>query len=66
MFAKREIGSRLLRVSGAPPIVIADLHGPNAKQTIAFYAHYDGQPVDACQWSSPWQPVVRVDRVYAR
>ena len=67
MFAKRGIESRLLRIPGAPPIVVADLHAPNAKQTIAFYAHYDGQPVDVTQWSSPpWQPVVRGDRVYAR
>jgi acetylornithine deacetylase/succinyl-diaminopimelate desuccinylase-like protein len=67
MFAKRGIESRLLRIPGAPPIVVADLHAPNAKQTIGFYAHYDGQPVDVTQWSSPpWQPVVRGDRVYAR
>ena len=67
MFEKRQIESRLLRVAGAPPIVVADLHRSNAKQTIAFYAHYDGQPVDASQWSSPpWQPVVRGDRLYAR
>jgi acetylornithine deacetylase/succinyl-diaminopimelate desuccinylase-like protein len=67
MFAKRGIESRLLRVAGAPPIVVADLHSPNATQTIAFYAHYDGQPVDATQWSSPpWQPVLRGDRLYGR
>ena len=67
MFAKREIESRLLRVAGAPPIVVAELHSPEATQTIAFYAHYDGQPVDLSQWTSPpWQPVVRGDRLYAR
>src|SRR2546421_3765019 len=28
--------------------------------TIAFYAHYDGQPVDPSQWKSePWKPVMR-------
>jgi acetylornithine deacetylase/succinyl-diaminopimelate desuccinylase-like protein len=67
MFAKREIEARLLRVAGAPPIVVADLHAPRATDTIAFYAHYDGQPVDPSQWSTPpWQPVIREGRVYAR
>ena len=29
-------------------------------RTLAFYAHYDGQPVDATQWkTAPWTPVVR-------
>ncbi len=29
-------------------------------RTVAFYAHYDGQPVDAAQWRSPpWTPVMR-------
>ncbi len=67
MFTRREIESRLLRVPGAPPIVVADLHGPGATKTIAFYAHYDGQPVDVTQWSTPpWQPVIRDGRIYAR
>lgn len=67
MFAKREIESRLLRVDGAPPIVVAGLHAPGATKTIAFYAHYDGQPVDVTQWSAPpWQPVIRDGRIYAR
>ncbi len=67
MFAKRDIESHLLRIAGAPPIVVADLHGSGAAKTIAFYAHYDGQPVDATQWSSPpWKPVIRDGRIYAR
>ena len=67
MFARRQIEARFLRVPGAPPVVVADLRGRGATQTIAFYAHYDGQPVDASQWSTPpWQPVMRDGRVYAR
>jgi len=67
MFAKRQVESRLLRVAGAPPLVIADLRAPRATKTIGFYAHYDGQPVDPAQWSSPpFQPVIRDGRVYAR
>jgi len=67
MFSRRGIDARLLRVAGAPPIVVAEVRAPRAAKTIAFYAHYDGQPVDAAQWSSPpWQPVVRDGRIYAR
>ena len=67
MFAKRGIDARLLRIEGAPPIVVADWKSPRSKETIAFYAHYDGQPVDAAQWATPpWQPVIKEDRIYAR
>jgi acetylornithine deacetylase/succinyl-diaminopimelate desuccinylase-like protein len=57
---KRGLTTKLLKLEGAPPIVIADLAGQNAKRTVAFYAHYDGQPVDPAQWKSePWKPVMR-------
>ena len=71
MFTRRGATVRLLRVEGAPPLVFATLPARNAKTTIAFYAHYDGQPVDPSQWSSPpWQPVIKGEggeaRIYAR
>ena len=74
MFARRGIEARLLRVAGAPPLVVADLPARGAKRTIAFYAHYDGQPVDPSQWQTPpWQPVITPagplsgeTRIYAR
>ncbi len=57
---KRGLTTKLLTLEGAPPVVVADLTMPNAKRTIAFYAHYDGQPVDPAQWKSePWKPVMR-------
>ncbi len=60
MFEKRGLTTQLLKHEGAPPIVVADLLAQNATRTIAFYAHYDGQPVDAAQWKSdPWKPVMR-------
>jgi acetylornithine deacetylase/succinyl-diaminopimelate desuccinylase-like protein len=60
MFARRGAEARLLRMEGAPPLVMATIPARNAKTTIAFYAHYDGQPVDPAQWKSPpWQPVLR-------
>src|SRR5258708_15901181 len=60
MFEKRGASTRLLTLDGAPPIVVVDLSSPGATRTIAFYAHYDGQPVDAKQWQrAPWTPVMR-------
>src|SRR2546423_6726466 len=60
MCEKRGLVARLLTLEGAPPVVVAELAAPNAKRTIAFYAHYDGQPVDPSQWKSePWKPVMR-------
>jgi acetylornithine deacetylase/succinyl-diaminopimelate desuccinylase-like protein len=57
---KRGLTAKLVTLEGAPPVVVADLAAPNAKRTIAFYAHYDGQPVDPAQWKSePWKPVMR-------
>ena len=60
MLARRGADARLLRIEGAPPLVYATLPARRAKTTIAFYAHYDGQPVDPAQWTTPpWQPVLR-------
>ena len=56
----RGLSVQLLRLEKVPPIVVADLRTPGAEKTIAFYAHYDGQPVDATRWKSdPWKPVMR-------
>jgi len=60
MLARRGADARLLRLEGAPPLVYATMPARGAKTTIAFYAHYDGQPVDPSQWTTPpWQPVLR-------
>lgn len=60
MCEKRGLVAKLLTLEGAPPVVMAEMAVPNAKRTIAFYAHYDGQPVDPAQWKSePWKPVMR-------
>jgi acetylornithine deacetylase/succinyl-diaminopimelate desuccinylase-like protein len=56
---KRGLTTKLLTIEGAPPVVVADLAAPEAKRTIAFYAHYDGQPVDRAQWKTdPWKPLL--------
>src|SRR5215469_8938613 len=44
-----------------PPAVYGEVIVPGAKQTIGFYAHYDGQPVNPSQWApglSPFTPVL--------
>jgi len=59
MMARRGIEARLLEGNG-PPAIFGELKTPGATHTIGFYAHYDGQPVDATKWSSdPFKPVFR-------
>ena len=43
-------------VDSAPPAVYGEWKVPNAKSTIIFYAHYDGQPVNPAQWRQGLQP----------
>lgn len=45
----------------APPAVYGEIITPGAQQTLIFYAHYDGQPVDSTQWLKglhPFTPVM--------
>jgi acetylornithine deacetylase/succinyl-diaminopimelate desuccinylase-like protein len=59
MCEKRGLTAKLLALEGVPPVVVADLAAPDSRRTIAFYAHYDGQPIDRAQWKSdPWKPVL--------
>jgi acetylornithine deacetylase/succinyl-diaminopimelate desuccinylase-like protein len=72
MLQKRGVDSRLLTLEGANPVVFGEIKTPNAKHTIVFYAHYDGQPVTPSEWegNAPFTPVVRKvngeDRIFAR
>lgn len=52
-FAKRGFEMDLLEIDGAPPLVVGERKTEGASRTIAFYAHYDGQPVDAADWTTP-------------
>jgi acetylornithine deacetylase/succinyl-diaminopimelate desuccinylase-like protein len=69
---KRGVDAQQLSVPGVNPVVFGELKTPNAKQTIVFYAHYDGQPVTPSEWEggAPFTPVMRKvngeDRIYAR
>lgn len=64
---KRGVNTRLLEVPGAPPVVFGKIDIAGAARTVVFYAHYDGQPLDAKEWTTPpWLPVLRDGRIYAR
>ena len=62
MMNKRGIRQvQLLNAStpGVPPVVYGEVMVPGAKQTLIFYAHYDGQPVNPDQWAKelvPFEP----------
>jgi acetylornithine deacetylase/succinyl-diaminopimelate desuccinylase-like protein len=60
MLEKRGIPSKLVSVPGSNPVVFGEIKTPGATRTIVFYAHYDGQPLDPKEWSTPpFQPVRR-------
>src|SRR6266508_50421 len=39
-----------------PPVVYGEINVPGAAKTIIFYAHYDGQPVNAALWAKGLHP----------
>lgn len=51
---------------GSAPVVYGEVINPKATTTLAFYAHYDGQPVNPKQWAeglAPFTPVLTSDRL---
>jgi acetylornithine deacetylase/succinyl-diaminopimelate desuccinylase-like protein len=66
MMRKRGIEPRLVSVDGSLPVVFGEIRTPGATRTIGFYAHYDGQPLDPAQWTSPpFEPTLRSGPVEA-
>src|SRR5688572_14548205 len=64
MMDRRGIASRLVSVPGGNPLVFGEIRTPGATRTVAFYAHYDGQPLDPREWTAPpFQPTLRDKRV---
>jgi acetylornithine deacetylase/succinyl-diaminopimelate desuccinylase-like protein len=61
MLEARGIETHLLPINGRGPVVFGKLIMPEAKRTVIFYAHYDGQPVEAAAWTdgAPFEPVLR-------
>src|SRR5690349_23039393 len=60
MLEARGIETHLLPVAGRGPVVFGKLISAEAKRTVIFYAHYDGQPVDAAAWrcANPFEPKI--------
>ena len=62
MMKQRGIEPTLLQgtTAGVTPAVYGEIKVPGATKTIAYYAHYDGQPVNPKQWAAglePFKPV---------
>jgi acetylornithine deacetylase/succinyl-diaminopimelate desuccinylase-like protein len=59
LFAERGFAMELLEIEDAPPLIYGVRETPGAARTIAIYVHYDGQPVDASEWTHPpFEPVL--------
>ena len=67
MLEARGIETHLLPISGRGPVVFGKLNVSDAKRTVIFYAHYDGQPVDPAAWTDgkPFEPALRSDAIEA-
>jgi acetylornithine deacetylase/succinyl-diaminopimelate desuccinylase-like protein len=67
MMKARGVETELLPIVGRGPVVFGKLMTPGAKRTVIFYAHYDGQPVDAAAWTDgkPFEPVLRDNSIEA-
>ncbi|MCM3881089.1 MAG: M20/M25/M40 family metallo-hydrolase [Vicinamibacterales bacterium] len=60
MMARRGLAPKLVSVPGGNPVVFGEIRTPGATRTVAFYAHYDGQPFDPKEWASPpFEPTLR-------
>ena len=57
LFAARKFKVETIGGPGSP-VVFASLDAANASGTLTFYIHYDGQPVDASEWTrcKPFTP----------
>ncbi len=60
MMKARGLEPQALEIPGRGPVMFAEIRTPGAKHTVIFYAHYDGQPVDAAVWigNKPFEPVL--------
>jgi acetylornithine deacetylase/succinyl-diaminopimelate desuccinylase-like protein len=64
MMRARGLNPRLLESPDSSPLVYGELPAPGASATYVFYAHYDGQPVAADEWTSPpFEPLLYTARL---
>jgi acetylornithine deacetylase/succinyl-diaminopimelate desuccinylase-like protein len=64
MMVRHGMTAELIETAGNP-LVYGEKNRAGAAQTILFYIHYDGQPVDPPKWkqASPFTPVMRNGRM---
>jgi acetylornithine deacetylase/succinyl-diaminopimelate desuccinylase-like protein len=62
MMESRGISGKLLQDAAgiSVPAVYGEVKVPGAHQTLLFYAHYDGQPVNPAKWAAGLKPFVPV------
>src|SRR5690606_24053382 len=60
LMERRGIQTQILE-EGTEPLIYGELTAPGASQTLLFYCHYDGEPVEPAQWvgHEPFEPVLR-------
>ena len=63
-FRERGVSMKLLTLEGAAPIVFGEVRGAGAQRTLGVYVHYDGQPTDPADWTTPgpWTPTLYAAR----
>lgn len=60
MLSKRGVAAKTVTVPGANPVVFGEIMAPGATRTLVFYVHYDGQPLDPKEWTTPpFTPTLR-------
>jgi len=67
MLEARGVETHLLSIENRGPVVFGKLDTLGATRTVVFYAHYDGQPVVASDWTdkSPFEPILRDNSIEA-
>ena len=57
---QRGVERAWLSLPACNPVVFGEIRTPGATRTIGFYAHYDGQPLDPKEWTTPpFTPTLR-------
>jgi acetylornithine deacetylase/succinyl-diaminopimelate desuccinylase-like protein len=53
------VDAEIWKLPGVPPVVYGELRVPGATRTLGIYVHYDGQPADSSNWTTPpWEPTL--------